>query len=233
MKYPTLSSTKCAELAAHMVAGHRQAIDPHVEWIGQGDEPDLTTIVEVAQRITQEARDWAEKDRDRFEGLVSTLLLEALDGIPPEVLDDRGFWRYLAIRHFWDFIAWREEGPFANGNHLKYVDASTNTESVLPRMYVRARAVGGPAFAHIAAAIPNGTDFWRSHVIRVRTGSAPPVTRALATRQADDRLMTDDLRQAARRLNRTWTNVVLHLYQDDEAGDIVDSIWEDARDGAR
>lgn len=227
MRYPVLTRTKCEQLAIQMAAGEDPSIEPSVAWVGHGDEIDVGPIAEVADRITRQAREWTDKDRDRFEGKASVEFAEALARVPPDVLDDRGFWRFVALRYFWEFIAWREEVPFSKGNFMKYVDAGTNTESVLPRMYLRARAVGGTAHASLAAAIPKGTDFWRSHVLRVRTGSAPPVTRAFVTKQTEDRLMTDSLRQAARRLNRTWANVILHVYDDADASTLIDWLWDD------
>lgn len=228
MRYPILTGSKCAELANQMAAGQEPAVEPHVAWVGHGDDPPLAEIEEVAMQITQQAREWADSDRDRFEGKAAVELAEVLQAIPPEVLDDRGFWRYLALRYFWDFIAWREEGAFARGNHLKYVNAGTNTESILPRMFVRARAVAEDP--ELAGGIPKGTDFWRSHVIRVRTGSAPSVARAFVAKQARHRLQTSALRETARRLNRSWANLVLHLYDNGEASVLIDSIWSDEED---
>lgn len=230
MKYPVITKSKCSELAAQLWAGYQPAVDPHAEWVGFGNEIDLVPIEKAAEEITQQASEWTDRDRDRFEGKAAMRLLDALDQVSTEALDDRGFWRFLCLRYFWDFIAWREEGPFSKGHYLKYVDAVTNTESILPRMYLRARAVGGSLYAALAASIPMGTDFWRSHVLRVRTGAAPPVTRAFAAKQSEARLMTTPLRQAARRLNRTWTNVVLHLYDDIEASRLIETIWDQAID---
>lgn len=227
MRYPVITHSKCAELSAQLIEGREPSIDAHAEWIGIGDDIEFEEIADVAAAITNEARGWTDRDRDRFEGRVSGRLHDALVGVPTEILDDRGFWRYMSLRYFWEFIAWREEGPFSKGNYLKYVDAASNTESVLPRMYLRASAVGGGAHADLTGAIPNSTDFWRSHVLRVRTGSAAPVTRAFASKQAELRLMTDPLRETARRLNRTWTNVVLHLYDDDESGSLMSDLWPD------
>jgi hypothetical protein len=231
MRYPVLTNTKTAELAAEFVSGTEPSVEPHTTWLGTGADIDLRPIAAVAAEIAKDAETWTNKDRDRFEGKASVKLYEALRAVPPEILDDRGFWRYLALRYFWEFIAWREQGAFAAGNHLKYVDASTNTEAVLPRMYLRALAVGGGAHSELASAVTEATDFWRSHVLRVRTGSAPALTRAFAAKQARDRLMTESLREAAKRLNRNWTNVVLYLYDDDEARRVIDKIWDAQSDG--
>lgn len=230
MRYPVLTYTGCAELAEQLVAGEDPAVEPHAEWVGRGAEVDLRPIAEAAEEITRAARQWTDRDRDRFEGKASIRLLEVLAEVPAEVLDDRGFWRFLSLHYFWEFIAWREEGPFSAGNYLKYVNAATNTESVLPRMYVRAKAVGGRAHGDLASAVRRGTDFWRSHVVRVRTGSAPPLTRAFARRQSEERLTTRPLREAAKRVNRVWANVVLHLYDDDEASELMESAWNEIDD---
>jgi hypothetical protein len=41
--------------------------------------------------------------------------------------------------------------------------------------------------------------------------------------------MTTPLREAAKRLNRTWANVVLNVYDDEAASALVNSIWDDGR----
>ena len=231
MRYPTLALSTVVQLTTRLVGGQDPPIDPHVEWAGHGDEVNLALIAETAAEITRDAREWTDNDRDRFEGKAAVQLLAALADVPAPVMDDRGFWRFLSVRYFWEFIAWREEDPFLRGNHLRYVDAATNTESVLTRMYLRARAIGGGEHAELAEAVAQGTDFWRSHVLRVRTGSVPTVTRAFVKRQAEERLVTHSLRQAARRLNRTWANVVLHIYDDEEASRLLDTIWDQGTDG--
>lgn len=225
MRYPILTVTKCTELADQLAEGLQPAVDSNVDWLGEGDEWASTQVAAAADEIFSGAREWTDPDRDRYEGKMSPLLYAALDSVPPEVLDDRGFWRYLGLKFFWEFIAWREEGPFSKGNQVKYVNAISATESVLTRMYLRAQAVGGPDHADLAGAIPQSTDFWRSHVLRVRTGSAPPIARAFADHQLHSRLPTDSLRDVARSVNRLWTNIVLHTYDDDDARRIIETIW--------
>jgi hypothetical protein len=230
MRYPILPLTKCRELSARLLGGSDVVVDVHAEWTGSGDELDLEPIAEAGRLIARRASEWTDKDRDRFEGMAAIRLVESLEHVPVEVLDNRGFWRFLSLRFFWAYIVWREETPFSKGNYLKYVDATLGTECVLTRMYLRARAVRGPGASELAAGIPHGTDFWRSHVLRVRTGTAPAIARAFAHKQAETRLMTDPLRQAARRLNRTWANVILHVYEDNEASWLIDSVWVEASD---
>lgn len=140
--------------------------------------------------------------------------------------DDPGFWRYLSLAYFWEFIAWRESRAFARGNFEKYVDGMTSPECVLTRMYTRGASVGGLDHLESAEAV-RGTDFWRSHVLRVRTGTAPPVVRALVEMQETRPLERDDLREFAKALTRTWANVVPAIYDDEDAGALISELREE------
>ncbi|MEX0826152.1 MAG: hypothetical protein WD184_05320 [Acidimicrobiia bacterium] len=225
MTYPVLTGTKCAELARQLLQGTSPAIEAFADWVGVGPEVDLGPIERAAALILAEMTSAGDSDKDMFEGRYCVLIHDALAAVPIEIRDDRGFWRFLALKYFWPFIKWREAEAFERENHLRYVDAASSTESVITRMHLRAAAVGGQEWARLAGGIPKSTDFWRSHILRVRTCTAPPVARAFASRQMDERLSTPLVRQVARRVNRTWTNVELHLYDDDEARDLIDDLW--------
>ena len=226
MRYPALSRTRCTEIAQRRVDGFQPSVEHEIDWLGAGDAVDLRDLEKLASDIAAEIVDWTDPDKDRFEGSACGWLFAALSHLPTEVLDDRGFWRYLAIQYFWDFIAWREAKPFSAGNHLKYVDASDPKETVLTRMYLRAQALGGAEAGILGGAIPRAGDFWRSHVIRVKTGTAPPFARAFAQRQSRDRLKTGPIREVAKRLTRLWTNVVPYVYDGPEATELMREVWE-------
>jgi len=225
MRYPYVSRSACSQLANQKVAGEDPSIDARTQWLGAGPSIDLRPIEDVAEQavdLVRRHRD--ETDRDRLEGQMAGRVFDALDGVPIEILDDPGFWRYLSLALFWDFIAWREEGAFKKGNHLKYVECEASAEAVLPRMYLRAGAVGGRGYYTLASALPKSTDFWRSHVIRVQTGRVPDATRALVRAQLADRLVTERLRELARGLTRTWSNVVPYLYKEPEARQLIEEL---------
>ena len=227
MKYPYLSRSRCLELAARRIQGDSPSVNEHVEYQGTGEDVDLEELRHAADLIAAEMRD-AESDsygeRYRVEAEAAAFLYQALRHIDEDVRgdprDDPGFWRYLSLAYFWEFIAWRESKPFARGNFAKYVDATTATECVLTRMYARGASVGGLDHLNAASAV-TATDFWRSHVLRVRTATAPPVVRAFVEMQKAHRLTTDDLREFAKALNRTWANVVPAIYDDDDATALI------------
>ena len=228
MKYWIVTRSDCRRIAERKMQGVHLDIEQYVHPQGDGEEVDYERIQQASLRIDQNLdmpRPESSKDKDHLEGRAAPILYEALEGIEVSVLDDPGFWRYLSLRYFWGFIEWREKKAFAKGNYLKYIDGDESTECVLTRMYLRVQALGGSEYGHLASDISRSTDFWRSHVIRVRTGTSPELTRAFVKKQRDDRLKTDDLREFAKSLNRTWTNLLLNIYDDEEAEGLFKELW--------
>jgi hypothetical protein len=229
MRYPILGHAQVMSIAEVLVKGENVSIDAIAQWVGSGESIELTALEATVRaanddlvQLVLDAK--VSADKEPFEGRLAAEVFPILDQLPVEVLDDPGFWRYLAVRHFWWFIEWREKDPVANGNVATYVDAKRNTEQIPLRLYLRAKAVGGDS--HLCQAIPQSADFWRSHVIRVRTGSAEPLARAFAAAQEADRMKTDVLRSYARNLNRHWANVQLAMYDQSEAQALVEELRE-------
>ncbi|MDE0644348.1 MAG: DUF6339 family protein [bacterium] len=228
MRYPIITFTDCLEVANRMQKGGLSPSSRHIHWVGMGPDIELGPIQDARAQISNLFDEYSHcywKDRDRLEGRAAPILYKALHNVEIYVLDDPGFWRYLSLVHFWDFIAWRENTAFGNGNHFRYVNGEKSSECVLTRMYLRMQALGGAQYGDLAWCLPKSTDFWRSHIIRVRTGTAPELTRAVVKKYRDDRLNTADLRAFAKRLNRLWSNVVLTFYDDAEAEQLVDELW--------
>ncbi|MCY4194507.1 MAG: hypothetical protein OXF04_09480 [bacterium] len=232
MRYPTLTLSSCRGLAEERFNSLNRQLNIEAQWVGDGDDLNLAPLKEAARKIStlhQENR--LARDKDPIEGEAAKHLYNALlsrdepqTSVPFPVLDDPGFWRYLSIGYFWDFIAWREKKSFENGNHMKYIDGKNQAECVLLRMFLRISALGGAEHADLAYELPKATDFWRSHVLRVRTATAPMLTRAIVELQAADRLMTEDLREFAKRVNRTWSNMLLNIYSQSEAEDLLQEL---------
>ena len=197
--------------------------------IGSGDSKpiDLTRLEKVAAELERTARspDLATataRELERVESEICGAVHEALCTLPIEILDDQRFWRYLAVRYFGEFIVWRESKALANGNIAKYFVAGTGVESIPLRLFLRGQAVVSPNGTYeLASAVPAGTDFWRSHVLRVRTGRSSPLARSFAEMQSKERLTTTPLRQLARLINRMWANVLLTEYGQRESSKLI------------
>ena len=232
MRYPTISRETCSELADRKIMNPESSFDDVLNdktiIVGEGVDVDLSLIEGAAQAVMNEIPiERRVNELDKVEGRAASHLYAALENVPIEVLDDRGFWRFLSFAYFWDFIEWREHNPFLKGNYMKYLDGEDSTESVLTRMYLRVAAIGGSEYAELASAVERGVDVWRSHILRVRTGTSPALTRALVRFQERNQLKRDDMRELAKRLNRTWTNVVLNIYNDSEAEALIAELSSD------
>lgn len=232
MKYPILTRTSCSELAEQRLTTTSDWLNSPTDWLnivnarskwsGFGKDMSFDLICKAADEANNLAKKCHKTSYiDMTEGEAATHLYRALESVPIEILDDPGFWRYLSIAYFWDFIAWRERKPFGKGNHMKYLDCHNSKESVLTRMYLRVVAIGGYQYSELAYAIPEAVDFWRSHITRVKTGTVPPVSRAFVRSHAEDRLNTPQLREFAKLLNRKWANIVPYVYDDDDAEKLI------------
>lgn len=228
-RYPTINKSDVRELADQFAAGEAPAVEPKVGWVGLGEDVDLHVLEQAIEPFQAELAAAAPTPEqiEVFEGRLAAVVHAALAELPTQVLDDRGFWRFLAMKYFWWFISWREDGPIKNGNVATYVDGTQPVMAIPSRLFLRGQAVLNGDDYSPSAALERSTDFWRSHVLRVRVGSAPPLTRAFVRLQSEKKMKTDPvLRPYARRLNRTWTNVVLHMYDEDEAYDLLTELYD-------
>ncbi len=232
MRYPTLNTGQVRSVVDDLVSGRTPSCDTIALWRGAGESIEFEDLDAVLAQLKLELEvigtdPTLTKDKEPFEGAVAVAIYGFLDSLPLDLLDDPGFWRYLAMSRFWWFVEWREADPLAAGNVLTYVDGRRNTEHIPLRLYLRVKAVAVGDNKALAAELKKCTDFWRSHVIRVRTGTAPTVARAFAQMQAGEgRLPTSTLRPYARRLNRMWTNVQLGLYDQAHAEAMIQELRE-------
>jgi len=231
VRYRSLDVSVVQEIAATLIDGHRAVIESRADDVGEGPSLDEQPLRDIVASFEDELADGDPGDREIFEGRLAAAVYPWLAQIPIEVLDDRGFWRYLAVRHFWWFIAWREADPIGRGNYLPLVDARSPAEQIPLRLFLRAKAVDHDGDVAIAGEIAQSTDFWRSHITRVRVASAPAMARAFAETKRDEKfldspLKTERLRRVAKRVNRMWSNVRLDMYDSVESKKLMKEIVE-------
>jgi hypothetical protein len=231
MRYPTLSTKDAHAFSVQVTKDARTANSVaaaafcaeyagSLSTIGSADSKpiDLSAIEQVAKEAEKVARSpematAAKKERERVESELCGPVHKALCNFPIEMLDDQRFWRYLAVRYFGEFIVWRESEALTNGNISTYFTAGTGVESLPLRLFLRGQAIiSSKGTYELASAVPAGTDFWRSHILRVRTGRAAPLARSFTEMQSQERMTTAPLRQLAKLINRMWANVVLTEY---------------------
>ena len=243
MRYPTLTTKDAAAYAALLTADPASANDTMAatfcaEWSRELSVPgstsqrtvDLEPLAKVAAELTGVVKDPMKVDaptkvREDVEGKFCGRVHAALAEVPYAILDDRRFWNYLAIRYFGEYIVWREKDALNKGNVGTYLDSNNRFESIPLRLFVRGQvALAADGTYNLAEAIEEGTDFWRSHILRVRTGRAPDLVGAFVRMHRDDRMITNVLRPFARLVNRMWANVVPHVYDGNEGEKLLDEL---------
>lgn len=183
---------------------------------------ELEVIIQTPKMATANNRE-VEKVESDFCGAVH----EALYKLPIEVLDDQRFWRFLAVRYCGEFILWRESDALSSGNISKYFVAGSGVDSIPLRLFLRGQAIRSSTGSYsLAKSVQSGTDFWRSHILRVRTGRATNLARSFANMQSKDRLPTGPLRQLAKRINRMWANYVLTEYSSAACDELIEELRE-------
>jgi len=224
-RYPTLGRGVAVSLAAALLEGAPPTVEDKSEWRGTGPDIDLRPL-DVAIDGPREALKAAKRkpDAEVFEGRLAAAIHPSLATMPPEALEDEGFWRYLALSRFWWFISWREAAPLGRGNVSVYVDARQPAESIPLRLFVRAQAVEHAGGYERGFLLSKSADFWRSHVLRVKTGTCPALTKALVDFQKQRQLPAGELRELAKLLNRTWSNIVLHTYSYEELTELLSEL---------
>lgn len=265
MRYLTLTRTEAVEISDGRIARLRSGLDQSGQYVapfvfdtlrddlhgkerfnGEGDEfPDQLLAAaqhEIEDLIDKHAPDLSGARKDVLEGKASLVLHQAINHGAADLtmLDDPGFWRYVAIAYLWNFAVWREHGtlfpkPRASGEpsasperrFAVYIDGRRMHECIPSRLWLRVNMLGGQEL-DLAFRAQGSTDFWRSHILRVKAGEHPGIVRAMARRQADDstRLTTPLLREFAKQLNRTLQNLVPAMLDDEAADLLVAELWE-------
>jgi hypothetical protein len=163
-----------------------------------------------------------ERAKDGVEGQLSIELYKSLKNLGPAVLTDPGFWRYVAVWEMFEFIQWRDGDKcklqsFGAGTH------NPTWDCVPKRMFVRARIAeqargqkGAEALASVA-----GTDLWRSHVLRVRTGNCPALSAALVEAWDREDIRTKEVRDVAKRIKRLRSNLIYELMDEQQIEDVL------------
>lgn len=234
MRYPTLTKNDVMTFSAELTSGSSHAIrasavalcdakssNPRSPGSDSDTQLDLNAVAEISDTISAHLNNpsvqrASDKEREAYESALCGKIHKALASTPYEILDDPRFWNYLSVRYFSEFIVWREHGALDDGNIATYFSASV--ESVPLRLYLRANVLMEATGSYeLSTQIPEATDFWRSHVLRVRTGRARTLAGEFAEMQKSSRMTTKMLRRFATLVNRMWSNVWLSEYDQAES----------------
>lgn len=246
--HPTLTTEQAKDFARTMMVRADLTQEDVDEFLrGRHVEPgeiDLNGVQAVADLLDQRLEREAGHDRslEDLEAEFATPVFDAIRVLPLEALGDVGFWSYLSVRFFWNFIQRRQRSslPFGKSEKARAAESADEGPEKLPvaryligkdhyqiplRLFLRAQAVDRGDDFIAKHPVGKGTDFWRSHVLGVRTSAYPAWARAVVAAQSKAGLSSEDARESAKRINRIRANVSMPLHEDAEATAIVDPLW--------
>jgi hypothetical protein len=212
---------------------------------------DLSKVEHAATDLFEKCRKTKKfgANLDQLEIDATAGVFSAFDGLPLPALGDVEFWSYCSARYFWGFISLRQRSSIlkARGQRVKQMlseDALAAEEESVPlrryvlgkdhyqiplRLFLRGQAVNGDGAFIEDNPVEKATDFWRSHILAVRTAAYPSWARPLLGAQSKAKYKIDDQRPAARKINRIRANVSPVLHSEAEAKAIVEPIWLDKK----
>ena len=225
--YPTISEIELLRVARLRIDGD-YTTEPKIAWLGSDDRFDDKAVTASSVELQERLEGWDKTDlkaaHDAFEGDIAPTVYDLLRDTPLATLDDPGFWRYLAME-FWWYAEWRQKSTFKlGGSYGKYVDGKNSSECVILRTFLRGQIATTAGDPNLASVIPEATDFWRSHLVRVLNWKFPSVVKAFIKFQDQEGLTADPLRRVAKKLNRRRANLVLTEYSTHEATKLLDEL---------
>lgn len=227
MKRPTVSQSDMHEFVHELRAGSQ--VEPKISM--SGEENSLSTeLVEEFVADFKELKDSCskgltkskDKKHSEFEREASPLVVRLLEELPMSCRFDPGFWSYLSYRVS-DVITWRYPPNEAEGWSKNFVASHASSDFVdgfLPRLAIKGLIATGSADS------TNLTqqDFWRSHILRVKTGFSKNVSQAFAEAVVRDQLVVEKQRSMAKSIRSIRSNVIFEVLNPAQAKAIVDDI---------
>lgn len=254
MSYPILTARGANNLAAML--GKQVDEDERRQQLvlSEGPHFDEAAVVAAADRARS---DWADEKKARedrgeraddylLEAFMASRVHRALCDLPIELLQDFGFWRYLALFPYRWYLQSREGGPSGvavkaqdfGGRRPKSDDAPQHVETspvyqLMLRTFLWGKVAfdgGAPADPYRRATLVNDTggavtDVWHSHLVRIQLGQLGTLPHAfLDSICADPKAnTTNPARDVEKRLTRMKHTVLFDVYDLDEARRLVDA----------
>lgn len=259
MSYPILTARAANSIAA-MLGGQVDTDEQRKELVlSEGPHFDEAVVVAAA---SQAETDWAAEvqareergksaDVYRLEAFMASRVHRTLCNLPTDMLQDFGFWRYLALFPYRWYLQEREGGPSGvavkpqdyGGRTPKSDDAAQHVDTspvyqLMLRTFLWGKVAfgdgassdeGAPPDPYRRATLVNDTggavtDVWHSHLVRIQLGQLGALPHAfLDSICADPKAnTTNPARDVEKRLTRMKHTILFDVYEPQEARSLVD-----------
>lgn len=229
MKFKIISRANGKLVHALMAEGGHFNIGDYVDEVGSGQAFDLSMLQDirpVLEKIIEEHSEGKTPGKE-FDSLASVAIHKSLK-IPPEVSGNDGFWRWLTLVEFSDIVEWRHPVEDGIANAANY-GIGTIWNGLFARLWYQAEIVySAEAKEPYELVKYGGVDTWRSHILRVNTGScrnyARSLLRFLHQGQKKSRLKVIEIRELAKKVRRIQATVALELLTEEDAYTLIERL---------
>ena len=227
MKIPTLSQSEMKAFTDARRVG--ASYEPEVFYVGSdlilGDELVSGFVEEVKSilsKVTSDTKSSQEMSHSNFEQRLTIVALEFFEKLPPEAKFSPGFWSYVSFK-IADAVEWRYPPNDKEGWSKNFVSShnpSDFIDGLLPRIVVRGLiARGSPKALSLS-----GQDFWRSHILRVKTGFSKVVSIAFAEHVVNVSMPVSEQRIVAKRIRSARSNVIFEALDSSQAAKMLETL---------
>jgi hypothetical protein len=227
MKIPTLSQSEMKTFTEARRNG--QSYDPEIVYVGSDSSlnDDLVSIFveEVKLALSTVKADTSSTQEtlySNFEQSLTLLSLEFFDALPPEAKFTPGFWSFVSSE-IANEVEWRYPPNNKEGWSKNFVSSHSPSDFIdgfLPRIIVR----GLIAKDSDKALSLSGQDFWRSHILRVKTGFSKVVSIAFAEHVVNVSMPVSEQRIVAKRIRSARANVIFEALDSSQAVKMLDTL---------
>lgn len=236
MRYPVVTFEDAQEFVRGRRSGELpEDARPKTQYrsVGDGNVDVLDLIEEALDEVNDiflanKDANYTIQKRDIVEGLMIEPYHLALRELPPEVLTDRDFWRFLATAHLFAFATWRDHRIGGSGwpanESYGCSGRSLHPDAISLRMFNRGQIsvlAASEGEDPYAVARPGAGDIWKSHILRTLNSQAPLVVKSMIQKAEQGEFPATLVRPFIKRVRKVRANVLLEAFDALDAEEFV------------
>jgi len=227
MKVPTLSQSEMQAFVEARRLG--EVYEPEVGSVGVessiSDElvPQFVEEVHgILSEVLKNTSNSQEKMHSQLEKDLTGPAIKFFETLPPDAKFTPGFWSFMSFQ-ISSVVEWRYPPNDKEGWSRNFVTSHSPSDFIdgfLPRIIVR----GLIARSSVKALSLSGQDFWRSHILRVKTGFSKEMSIAFAEHVVDTGMAVAEQRSLAKKICSARSNVIFEALDSAQATKILKSL---------
>lgn len=225
MKIPTVSQLEMDVFVQSRRDGN--SYTPEIILVGSENslsEEDLENFFGEIQTIFMDFTQGSKTRADfrKLETAIAPSCLLFFKKLPPEAKFTPGFWSYLSVR-LSDIVEWRHPVKNKKGWEKNFVATHKPSDFVdgfLPRITIRSLIASESPIAMSLEL----QDFWRSHILRVKTGFSKAVSIAFAEHAVSKGFNTDESRDFTKKVKAARSNILFEALTDSQAKKVIETL---------